>query len=66
MAILVAQDLAVIPLLLITTTLGGELTARAAMGVGARLALAFALLAAFIHVLNKVKSFRFPASRISS
>jgi len=30
--------------------------------MGAKLALAFALLAAFIHVLNKVKSFRFPAS----
>ena len=51
-----------IPLLLITTTLGGELTARAVIGVGTKLALAFALLAAFIHVLNKVKSFRFPAS----
>src|SRR5471032_2059101 len=61
-AILVAQDLAVIPLLLITTTLGGELNASALIGVGTKLALAFALLAAFIHVLNKVKSFRFPAS----
>jgi monovalent cation:H+ antiporter-2, CPA2 family len=62
LAILVAQDLAVVPLLLITNTLGGALTAKALMGVGTKLALAFALLAAFIHVLNKIKSFRFPAS----
>jgi CPA2 family monovalent cation:H+ antiporter-2 len=61
-AILVAQDLAVVPLLLITNTLGGELNAWALIGVGTRLALAFALLGAFIHVLNRIKSFRFPAS----
>ncbi|HVW72058.1 MAG TPA: cation:proton antiporter [Rhizomicrobium sp.] len=61
-AILVAQDLAVVPLLLITNTLGGALTAGALIGVATRLALAFALLAAFIHVLNRIKSFRFPAS----
>ena len=61
-AILVAQDLAVVPLLLITNALGTPLTAKAMLGVGARLALAFALLGVFIHVLNKVKSFRFPAS----
>ncbi|MBW8708744.1 MAG: cation:proton antiporter [Alphaproteobacteria bacterium] len=61
-AILVAQDLAVVPLLLITNTLGGALTTKALLSVGARLALAFALLALFIHVLNKIKSFRFPAS----
>jgi CPA2 family monovalent cation:H+ antiporter-2 len=61
-AILVAQDLAVIPLLLITNAMGGAFTAKALIGVGAKLALAFALLAAFIRVLNKVKSFRFPAS----
>src|ERR1700761_290379 len=47
-AILVAQDLAVVPLLLITNTLGGELTSKAMLGVGAKLALAFALLGAFI------------------
>ena len=61
-AILVAQDLAVVPLLLITNTLGQELNAKTVLGVGTRLALAFALLAIFIHVLNKIKSFRFPAS----
>src|SRR5471030_166674 len=61
-AILVAQDLAVIPLLLITNALGKALTVKALIGVGTKLALAFALLAAFIHVLNRIKSFRFPAS----
>jgi len=61
-AILVAQDLAVIPLLLITNAMGKALTAKALIGVGTKLALAFALLAAFIHVLNRIKSFRFPAS----
>ena len=58
LAILVAQDLAVVPLLLITNTLGGALTAKALLGVGTKLALAFALLGAFIHVLNRIKSFR--------
>jgi len=62
LAILVAQDLAVVPLLLITNTLGAELTPKALMGVATKLALAFALLGLFIHVLNKIKSFRFPAS----
>ena len=62
LAILVAQDLAVVPLLLITNTLGGALTAKALLGVGTKLALAFALLGVFIHVLNRIKSFRFPAS----
>jgi CPA2 family monovalent cation:H+ antiporter-2 len=62
LAILVAQDLAVVPLLLITNTLGSKLTAHALIGVGARLALAFTLLAVFIGVLDRVKSFRFPAS----
>jgi CPA2 family monovalent cation:H+ antiporter-2 len=61
-AILVAQDLAVVPLLLITNTLGSALTPGALIGVAARLALAFALLGLFIHVLNRIKSFRFPAS----
>ena len=61
-AVLVAQDLAVVPLLLVTNTLGGELSTRALIDVGGRLALAFALLAAFVYVLNKIKSFRFPAS----
>jgi CPA2 family monovalent cation:H+ antiporter-2 len=61
-AILVAQDLAVVPLLLITNTLGHDLTGRAIAGVGGRLALALALLAGFIALLTRIKSFRFPAS----
>jgi monovalent cation:H+ antiporter-2, CPA2 family len=61
-AILVAQDLAVVPLLLITSNLGKTMTAQTLVTVGVKMGIAFALLAAFIHVLNKVKSFRFPAS----
>ncbi|MEY4966773.1 MAG: hypothetical protein RL274_2356 [Pseudomonadota bacterium] len=62
LAILVAQDLAVVPLLLITEALGGKLTANAVLLVAGKLLLASCLLAVFIHVLNKVKSFRFPRS----
>ena len=62
LAILVAQDLAVVPLLLITETLGGAITGRAMLLVAGKLLLASCLLAVFIHVLNKVKSFRFLAS----
>lgn len=61
-AILVAQDLAVVPLLLVTTALGTPLTTAALLAVGTKLLLAFLVLAVFIHVLNKIKSFRFPAS----
>ncbi len=61
-AILVAQDLAVVPLLLITSNLGKALNAHTFEIVGLKMGIAFALLALFIHVLNKVKSFRFPAS----
>ncbi|OAI44449.1 hypothetical protein AYO42_04690 [Rhizomicrobium sp. SCGC AG-212-E05] len=62
LAILVAQDLAVVPLLLITESLGSAITAKAMLLVAGKLLLASCLLAVFIHVLNKVKSFRFPAS----
>jgi CPA2 family monovalent cation:H+ antiporter-2 len=61
-AILVAQDLAVVPLMLITNTLGTPLTHAALLGVGLKMLAAFALLAVFIHVLNRIKSFRFPGS----
>lgn len=61
-AILVAQDLAVVPLLLITNALGTELTMHALWSMGWKMALAFSLLGVFIHVLNKVKVFRFPGS----
>jgi CPA2 family monovalent cation:H+ antiporter-2 len=59
-AILVAQDLAVVPLLLITNGLG-EGIGKNLFGIGWRLALALGLLAGFIALLSKVKSFRFPA-----
>jgi CPA2 family monovalent cation:H+ antiporter-2 len=59
-AILVAQDLAVVPLLLITNGLG-EGIGKNLFGIGWRLALALGLLAGFIALLTKIKSFRFPA-----
>lgn len=62
LAILVAQDLATVPLLLITSNLGKALTVQTFVNLGLKMGVAFALLAAFIHVLNKIKSFRFPAS----
>lgn len=62
LAILVAQDLAVAPLLLITDTLDAPLSARSIAGAGTKILLALLLLSLFIALLNKVKSFRFPAS----
>ncbi len=63
-AILVAQDLAVVPLLLVTGALG---TLSAGAGLGGqvwdivwRLALALGLLIGFIALLTRIKSFRFP------
>jgi CPA2 family monovalent cation:H+ antiporter-2 len=61
-AILVAQDLAVVPLLLLTNALGAPPSAAALWGVGLRLALALGMLAGFIGLLTRIKSFRFPAS----
>ena len=52
LAILVAQDLAVVPLLLITESLGATITAKAMLIVAGKLLLASCLLAVFIHVLN--------------
>lgn len=59
-AILVAQDLAVVPLLLITNGLGAEAGEGTLFGIAWRLALALGLLVGFIALLAKVKSFRFP------
>jgi CPA2 family monovalent cation:H+ antiporter-2 len=60
-AILVAQDLAVVPLLLITNGLGADAgTGGGLFGIAWRLALALGLLVGFIALLGKVKSFRFP------
>src|ERR1700722_4128907 len=58
-AILVAQDLAVVPLLLITNGLGAA-SGETLLGIAWRLALALALLVCFIALLTKIKSFRFP------
>ncbi len=61
-AILVAQDLAVVPLLLITNGMGGDVEGSL-FGIAWRLALALALLVGFIAALSKVKSFRFPGDQ---
>jgi CPA2 family monovalent cation:H+ antiporter-2 len=62
LAILVAQDLAVVPLLLITHALGGPMSWAALWGIGWRVALALALLAGFIALLTRIKSFHLPGS----
>ena len=59
-AILVAQDLAVVPLLLLTSAMGPHAGANALSWAGIKLALAVALLAGFIVLLTRIKSFRFP------
>jgi len=58
-AILVAQDLAVVPLLLITNGLGAQVH-QSVIGIAWRLALALGLLVGFIALLTRIKSFRFP------
>jgi len=62
LAILVAQDLAVVPLLLITNALGTPLTLAALWSVGWRVMLALGLLAGGIALLTKIKSFHIPWS----
>lgn len=62
LAILVAQDLAVVPLLLITNGLGAPPSRFAAAFIVIKLALASLLLGGFIAVLGRIKSFRFPGS----
>jgi CPA2 family monovalent cation:H+ antiporter-2 len=62
LAILVAQDLAVVPLLLITNGLGAPPTRLGIIEIALKLALALALLGGFIAILGKIKSFRFPGS----
>jgi CPA2 family monovalent cation:H+ antiporter-2 len=61
-AILVAQDLAVVPLLLITNGLGSK-SGQGGLDIAWRLALALGLLVGFIRLLTRVKSFRFPFDR---
>lgn len=62
LAILVAQDLAVVPLLLITNGLGAPPSRWGIALVALKLALALFLLGGFIAILGKIKSFRFPGS----
>ena len=62
LAILVAQDLAVVPILLITNALGAPASPLGMVLIAGKLALALGLLGGFIAVLGKIKSFRFPAS----
>ena len=64
LAILVAQDLAVVPLLLITNDMGREFSLAMLWGIGWRVMLAVALLGGFIHLLTKVKSFHVPGTQM--
>ncbi|HEY4275112.1 MAG TPA: cation:proton antiporter [Rhizomicrobium sp.] len=64
LAILVAQDLAVVPLLLITGALGAPMTSQGLVLIVGKLVLALAVLGGFVALLGKVKSFRFPWSEI--
>ena len=61
-AVLIAQDLAVVPLLLIVTAMGPGGASHTPLFVAFKLLLALVLLAGFIAVLTRVKSFRFPFS----
>ncbi len=62
LAVLVAQDLALAPLLLVTSALAPGATTGSYVTVAIELFLALALLGGFIGVLTRVKSFRFPWS----
>jgi monovalent cation:H+ antiporter-2, CPA2 family len=61
-AILVAQDLAVVPMLLLTNALGTHPGGAGLIWIALRLALALGLLIGFIGLLTRIKSFRFPGS----
>jgi CPA2 family monovalent cation:H+ antiporter-2 len=63
LAILVAQDLAVVPLLLMTNALGTPMTLVALWSVAWRVALALALLGGGIALLTRIKSFHIPGSQ---
>jgi CPA2 family monovalent cation:H+ antiporter-2 len=62
LGILVAQDLAVVPLLLITNALGAPSSPEGMVLIAGKLILALALLGGFIAILGRIKSFRFPGS----
>ena len=59
-ALLVAQDLAVVPLLLLTNALGQPQSGSGLAFVALRLVLALSLLGGFVALLTRIKSFRFP------
>ncbi len=61
-AVLVAQDLAVIPLLLIINAMAPHQGAADMALIVGKLVVAGGLLAGFIVLLTRIKSFRFPAS----
>lgn len=61
-AVLIAQDLAVVPLLLIVEAMGKGTAHHTAMFVAFKLALALVLVAGLVAVLARLKSFRFPFS----
>ncbi|HEY0300076.1 MAG TPA: cation:proton antiporter [Rhizomicrobium sp.] len=63
LAILVAQDLAVVPLLLLTGAMAPGAGPEALTWAAVKLGIAVALLAGFIVLLTRIKSFRFPASQ---
>lgn len=61
-AVLIAQDLAVVPLLLIVEAMGKSAPQHTAMFVAFKLSLALLAVAGLVAVLARVKSFRFPFS----
>lgn len=61
-AVLVAQDLAVVPLLLVTNALAPKTADTFDIWIAVKLVVGVGLLVGFITVLTRVKSFRFPFS----
>jgi len=59
-AVLIAQDFAVVPLLLFTDAMGPHAGEHTTIFITLKLLIAVALLAGFIALLSRVKSFRFP------
>jgi CPA2 family monovalent cation:H+ antiporter-2 len=62
LAVLVAQDLAVVPMLVVISAMAPNAGANAVWIAGIKLAMAVGLLVAFIAGLSRIKSFRFPYS----
>jgi CPA2 family monovalent cation:H+ antiporter-2 len=62
LAILVAQNLAVVPLLVVVSALGSKASNGVLAFTGIKLVLALGLLAGFVGILMRIRSFRFPWS----